>query len=164
MVSWTIRTARSLSSTGCWCPDPCLGVCCFGADMGYILPKNAASIKPRAVQSLFFVGAPNSKEVQASLFMVNAQGGHPKPLLPVFDRSVMVGKPAYPGAKATLTPDGAAILFCARMGGCTHLFKTPIHGSGPPVALVAGADTVVQGLSTGAHSNVAAVVVATSDN
>src|SRR5207247_3714078 len=41
MVSWTMRTARSLSSAGCWCPDPCLGVCCFGADMGYILPKNA---------------------------------------------------------------------------------------------------------------------------
>src|SRR2546427_8094345 len=52
MVSWTMRTARSLSSAGCWCPDPCLGVCCFGADMGYILPKNAASIKPRAVQRL----------------------------------------------------------------------------------------------------------------
>src|SRR5439155_16303647 len=50
MVSWTMRTARSLSSAGCWCPDPCLGVCCFDADMGYILPKNAASIKPRAVQ------------------------------------------------------------------------------------------------------------------
>src|SRR2546427_5324197 len=49
MVSWTMRTARSLSSAGCWCPDPCLGVCCFDADMGYILPKNAASIKPRAV-------------------------------------------------------------------------------------------------------------------
>src|SRR5712692_11286741 len=48
MVSWTIRTARSLSSAGCWCPDPCLGVCCFDAAMGYILPKNAASIKPRA--------------------------------------------------------------------------------------------------------------------
>src|SRR6266699_3800660 len=49
MVSWTMRTARSLSSAGRWCPDPCLGVCCFDADMGYILPKNAASIKPRAV-------------------------------------------------------------------------------------------------------------------
>src|SRR5712692_6621279 len=52
MVSWTIRTARSLSSAGCWCPDPCFGVCCFGADMGYILPKNEASIKPRAVHRL----------------------------------------------------------------------------------------------------------------
>src|SRR6266571_3489658 len=51
MVSWTIRTARSLSSAGCWCPDPCLGVCCFDAAMGYIVPKNAASIKPRAVQN-----------------------------------------------------------------------------------------------------------------
>src|SRR5713226_5371070 len=51
MVSWTIRTARSLSSAGCRCPDPCFGVCCFDAAMGYILPKNAASIKPRAVQS-----------------------------------------------------------------------------------------------------------------
>src|SRR6266566_9586131 len=50
MVSWTMRTARSLSSAGCRCPDPCLGVCCFDAAMGYILPKNAASIKPRAVQ------------------------------------------------------------------------------------------------------------------
>src|SRR6266851_5505142 len=50
MVSWTMRTARSLSSAGCWCPEPCLGVCCFDADMDYILPKNAASIKPRAVQ------------------------------------------------------------------------------------------------------------------
>src|SRR5713101_1646830 len=64
MVSWTIRTARSLSSAGCWCPDPCLGVCCFDADMGYILPKNAASIKPRAVQTdrcgPFRNGDPNS--------------------------------------------------------------------------------------------------------
>src|SRR5690348_10562405 len=49
MVSSTILTARSLSSGGCRCPDPCLGVCCFGADMGSILPKNRASIKPRAV-------------------------------------------------------------------------------------------------------------------
>src|SRR2546429_6418310 len=51
MVSWTMRTARSLSSAGCWYPDPCLGVCCFDADMGYILPKKAASIKPRAVHA-----------------------------------------------------------------------------------------------------------------
>src|SRR5713226_9831414 len=42
-----MRTARSLSSTGCRCPDPCLDDCCFCADMGYILPKNGASIKPR---------------------------------------------------------------------------------------------------------------------
>ena len=46
MVSSTIRTARSLSSGGCRCPDPCLGVC-FGADVGSILPKNRASIKPQ---------------------------------------------------------------------------------------------------------------------
>src|SRR5207249_2187604 len=52
MVSWTMRTARSLSSAGCRCPDPCFGVCCFDAAMGYILPKNAASTKPRAVHAL----------------------------------------------------------------------------------------------------------------
>src|SRR5713101_5198546 len=60
MVSWTMRTARSLSSAGCWCPDPCLGVCCFDADMGYILPKNAASIKPRAVHAPFRNSGSNS--------------------------------------------------------------------------------------------------------
>ncbi len=44
MVSSTIRTARSRSSGGCRCPDPCLGVCRFDVDMGSILPKNGASI------------------------------------------------------------------------------------------------------------------------
>src|SRR5713226_6491113 len=60
MVSWTIRTARSLSSAGCWCPDPCLGVRCFDADMDYILPKNAASIKPRGVHAPFGNGDSSS--------------------------------------------------------------------------------------------------------
>src|SRR5713226_1879672 len=50
MVSSTILTARSRSSGGCRCPDPCFVVSCFDAAMGYILPKNAASIEPRAVQ------------------------------------------------------------------------------------------------------------------
>src|SRR5713226_5492226 len=64
-----MRTARSLSSAGCWCPDPCLGVCCFDADMGYILPKNAASIKPRAVHPVVtfnytnFFGKPLDRSV-----------------------------------------------------------------------------------------------------
>src|SRR5712692_4121075 len=49
MVSSTILTARSRSSGGCRCPDPCFVVSCFDAAMGYILPKNAASIEPRAV-------------------------------------------------------------------------------------------------------------------
>src|SRR5713101_6211536 len=49
MVSSTILTARSRSSGGCRCPDPCFDAWCFDAAMGYILPKNAASIEPRAV-------------------------------------------------------------------------------------------------------------------
>src|SRR5207247_3389597 len=34
---------------------------CFDADMGYILPKNAASIKPRAVQPLWKSSISNTK-------------------------------------------------------------------------------------------------------
>src|SRR2546425_2558753 len=58
MVSSTILTARSRSSGGCRCPDPCFVVSCFDAAMGYILPKNAASIEPRAVHSGNTRGSP----------------------------------------------------------------------------------------------------------
>jgi len=46
-----VTSAGADLKLACWCPDPCFGVCCFDADMDYILPKNAASIKSRAVQS-----------------------------------------------------------------------------------------------------------------
>src|SRR6266705_5473076 len=51
MVSSTILTARSRISGGYWCRDLCFDDGGFDADMGYILPKNEASIKPRAIQS-----------------------------------------------------------------------------------------------------------------
>ncbi|HEX4815275.1 MAG TPA: S9 family peptidase [Nonomuraea sp.] len=52
------------------------------------------------------------------------------------DRNVMVGHSGYPGAVPTLLGDD--LLFCARDGGCTHLYRAPGEKLVPEEVSVAG--------------------------
>jgi len=80
------------------------------------------------------------------LFVVPESGGTPKPVA-VLDRNVMLGAPAYPGARPVVLDDGT-ILFAARDRGCTHVFGAA--GDGPPDKRVGGDDRAVSGLSVSA--------------
>jgi len=51
MISWTILIARARSSGGYRCCDARFDDGGFDTGMGYILPKNEASTKLRAVQT-----------------------------------------------------------------------------------------------------------------
>ncbi|MFD0887934.1 S9 family peptidase, partial [Streptosporangium algeriense] len=57
------------------------------------------------------------------------------------DRNLMIGAPGYPGAIPQ--PAGDELIFCARDGGCTHLYRA---GGGKLV----GGDQVVSGVSAAA--------------
>ena len=109
---------------------------------------------------IVFLGAPNRHAVLDGLHRVSARLGdsEPAPLLAGFDRNVMPGHTAYPGGPPALHPDGDKVLFCARIGGCTHFFEQRLDGSGAPELVLGGAETVVGGLSVGA-SGAAAVIV-----
>ena len=61
------------------------------------------------------------------LFRVPATGGQATAFLDGFDRNVMLGAPAYPGSQPVVTPDGQ-VVFCARDGGCVHVFTAPLRG------------------------------------
>lgn len=113
-----------------------------------------------APDQLVFLGAPDRRAVLDGLYRVHAGRGEsePVPLLAGFDRNVMPGHTAYPGGPPALHPDGDKVLFCARIGGCTHVFQQRLDGSGAPELLLGGAETVVGGLSIGA-SGAAAVIV-----
>lgn len=92
-----------------------------------------------------FAGTRSVRDVQTTLFSIPITGGVPRELLPGFDRSVMVGAVAYPGARPQLARDGS-IVFCARVGGCVHAFRVAAAG-GKPVAIFAGPERVVGGMS-----------------
>jgi len=100
-------------------------------------------------ETIVFAGRPDVRVGHAQLFAVAARGGKPDPIAPDFDRNVMVGAPAYPGAPPIVTPDGTTVIFCARDRGCTHAFQVPLLG-GTPTALLAGDDRVISGLSLAA--------------
>ncbi|MGW4801058.1 S9 family peptidase, partial [Nonomuraea sp. NPDC004297] len=61
------------------------------------------------------------------------------------DRNVMTGQPGYPGAAPARLGDD--LLFCARDGGCTHLYRTA--GDGPARKIVPE-DVSVAGASASA--------------
>ena len=70
-------------------------------------------------KTLAFAGNPEPGPGHTRLFA--AVDGAAVSLAPDFDRNVMIGGPAYPGAPPRFLPDGT-ILFCARDRGCTNAF------------------------------------------
>ncbi len=90
-----------------------------------------------------FLGARHVGAAHNRLFTVNANGGAPEELAASFDRNVMPGGPAYPGALPVFASDGR-LLFCARDRGCTNAYV--LDGSG--ARKIAGdGERVVSGLS-----------------
>jgi len=95
---------------------------------------------------LVFIGRPRADHLMNGLHVVDAAGGQSAPLLPGFDRTVMAGAPGYPGGPPRVDADGR-VTFCARIGGCVHLFRAGLDG-GVVEPLVSGDDRVVSGFST----------------
>lgn len=114
-------------------------------------PEEIADWEGTAVAPLFepdgdrvvFAGAPRPGPGHTRLFAVPAGGGVPKELLPGFDRNVMLGAVAYPGALPVFADDGR-LLFSARDRGCTHVYAA--H-NGQATKILGGADRVHSGLS-----------------
>lgn len=77
------------------------------------------------------------------LLLQDLGGGAPRDVAPGFDRNVMFGSTAYPGAPPQIVDE--TILFCARDRGCTHAFSVPLAG-GTPRRVIGSADTVASGL------------------
>ncbi|HEX3649504.1 MAG TPA: serine hydrolase, partial [Pseudonocardiaceae bacterium] len=115
-------------------------------------------------QALLVVGSPAGPTGQAGLFRLPVSGASDVPatelvdLAGPLDRNVMPGGPGYPGALPQLVDAGAAVLFCVRDRGCTHLYRVGVDG-GDPEPVVAGAGRVVAGVS--AAGSLAAVVLST---
>jgi dipeptidyl aminopeptidase/acylaminoacyl peptidase len=96
--------------------------------------------------SVAFVGRPDAAPGHMRLYSVPRDGGTPSELFDTFDRNVMIGGPAYPGARP-LFVDSETILFCARDRGCTNAYSW----SGNEITKIAGdGERVVSGLSVGA--------------
>jgi dipeptidyl aminopeptidase/acylaminoacyl peptidase/CubicO group peptidase (beta-lactamase class C family) len=79
------------------------------------------------------------------LFTMPIAGGEPTQLVTGYDRNVMVGQPAYPGARPRFLDAGERVLFCARDRGRVHLLSAPASGGAPTV--LAGGDRIVAGAS-----------------
>lgn len=79
----------------------------------------------------------------SSLFRVDADGGVPQRLAPELDRNVMVGGPAYPGARPRPTPDGG-VRFCIRDQGAVHLVELDADGA---LTTLVGGEVTVSGAS-----------------
>ena len=77
------------------------------------------------------------------LLLKDLGGGTPRDVAPGFDRNLMFGSTAYPGAPPQIV-DGT-IFFCARDRGCTHAFSIPLDG-GTPRRIAGSADTVASRL------------------
>lgn len=111
-------------------------------------------------QTLLLVGQESLRVGLNRLFTVAADGGEPTELFPSYDRNVMVGAPAYPGAPPRFVDDGATIVFCARDRGRVRILTGPSAGGEPDV--VAGGDRVVAGISTEAGRTAFVAATATS--
>lgn len=107
--------------------------------------------------TVVFAGTAGPEVGHERLFRVPVGGGVPEAITAGFDRNVMVGAPAYPGASPIITPDGRQVLFCARDQGLTHVYAVPLSG-GEPVKLVGTPETSVSGLSLGSDGRRAAMV------
>ena len=109
--------------------------------------------------TVVYAGAADLGVGHTSLFRVPVVGGPAEELAPGFDRNVMVGATAYPGAPPAITPDGQRVLFCARDRGVSHLYEVPVSG-GAPVKVVGEPDTSVSGLSLDAEGRTMALIEA----
>lgn len=103
---------------------------------------------PKGDRIVFVGQAEASFDALNHLFAVDAGGGEATDLIADFDRNVMVGAPGYPGAAPQLARDGTAIIFCARDGGCVHIFEVALDG-GSPSKVIGGGDRVVVGMAAG---------------
>lgn len=106
-------------------------------------------------RELLVVGRDDVSAGNAGLLRVTLADGRRTDLFAGYDRNVMPGAPAYPGAWPAVTPDGRTALVCVREGGCTELVRVDLV-DGMRTRLVT--DQVVMGLSVGGGQ--AAVVVA----
>jgi dipeptidyl aminopeptidase/acylaminoacyl peptidase/CubicO group peptidase (beta-lactamase class C family) len=116
-------------------------------------------------EALLVVGGTDGLTGQAGLFLLPLAGAADVPaaeltnLAGPLDRNVMPGAPGYPGAPPRLVDDGAAVLFCVRDRGCTHLYRVGVDG-GEPRLVLGAPDEIVSGLSVAGTT--AAVVLATA--
>jgi dipeptidyl aminopeptidase/acylaminoacyl peptidase len=124
------------------------------------LPDGAAGpvIWSADASALIVVGTEGPPVGHAGLLRVPLTGGAVVDLAAPFDRNVMPGGPAYPGALPQLSEDGSGVLFCIRDRGCTHAYVVPVTG-GDPSPLVTGAGRNVAGMSVAGGA--AAIVLAT---
>jgi dipeptidyl aminopeptidase/acylaminoacyl peptidase len=93
--------------------------------------------------ALCFVGHTHPGPGHARLYRVAGDFGEPDELAPGFDRNVMIGGPAYPGAPPRFV-DGDGIVFCARDRGCTNAY---LLRDGSVTKIAGDGATVVSGLS-----------------
>ncbi len=98
-------------------------------------------------RTLLAGGRTDTRSGHDFLWRLDIASGHATNLTAALDRSIMRGTAVgYPGAPPALVDDDSTILFCARDGGCTHLFALPAEG-GVPRLLVGGAGRSVSGMS-----------------
>lgn len=101
----------------------------FAVDAGGGAPEEIARWQGTAAAPVFtpdgasvvFVGSQRVGVSHSKLFTVDAAGGVPAELVQGFDRNVMIGAPAYPGAPPVFGADGN-LRFCARDRGCTNVY------------------------------------------
>ncbi|HEY4019840.1 MAG TPA: serine hydrolase [Pseudonocardiaceae bacterium] len=129
--------------------DGAAGAVTWTADADALLVVGAAQ-RPTGQSGLYRLPISGAVDIPAA-DLVNLAG----PL----DRNVMPGGPGYPGGLPQVVDGGAAVLFCVRDRGCTHLYRVGVEG-GEPQPVMAGADRVVSGLSV--SGSVAAVVLGTA--
>lgn len=107
---------------------------------------------------LLVVGYPGDPVGHARLLRVAVDGGAVTDLAAGLDRNIMPGGPGFPGALPVLTDEGRTVLFCAREGGCTHVYSVGAEG-GEPRLVLGGTGRTVSGLSV--HGSTAALVLGT---
>ena len=154
------RLAFLVNAHDDWDLDAATDVAVAGADATWSVVSDwsgmASVVRWVDDDRLLLAGAADvSRPGHDTLLTLDAAGGTPRPLLDGFDRNVMVGAPAYPGAPPQVAGD--RIVFTARDGGCVHLFTVPLDG-GTASKIVGGDDRVVSGCSAGAAG--VAVVIA----
>lgn len=102
------------------------------------------------------VGAPHPGVAHSRLYAVPEGGGPVSELTRGFDRNVMLGGPAYPGAEPMIVGD--KLVFCARDRGCTHAYE--VHDFAV-AKIIGGEDRVVAGLT--ASNDTIAYVLSTPE-
>jgi len=107
---------------------------------------------------LLVVGYPGDPVGHARLLRLALDNGAVTELAAALDRNIMPGGPGYPGALPVLSDEGRTVLFCAREGGCTHVYSVGVDG-GEPRLILGGPGRNVSGLSV--HGRTAALVLGT---